>query len=63
MKNVKEKVKLSIDESERVAGGFSLGSFNLALRSQPRIAAYAQVAATNVNALKPVASATSLRLF
>lgn len=56
MKNAKVKVKLSVEETEIVAGGFSMSSINLASLTQPKLGVYAQVAPMRVSALKPVAT-------
>lgn len=58
MKDANEKVKLSVEESKQVAGGFSFSGFNLSSFSEPTLQVYAQVA-SSLSSLKPVADSLS----
>ncbi len=57
MKNAQEKVKLTVEETHEVAGGFGF-SFNLASFSQPRMSTLKPTTASlkPVSTLKPVSS-------
>lgn len=58
MKNVTETVKLTVEDSKNVAGGYSFSGFNLSKFSAPKLQVYAQVA-SSLESLKPVASSFS----
>ncbi len=58
MKSVNEKVKLTVDETKKVAGGFSFSKLNLSSFSEPSLQVYAQVA-SSLSSLKPVADSFS----